>query len=55
MNRIPGIIPNLRCPRPHCRGNIEWRYDEVFGWERLCMFCSRVYKEPEKQEVNDGS
>ena len=57
MNRIPGIIPNLRCP--HCGGNVYWEYDaepelkESKRWEQKCLQCSRLYKE--KQEVNDGS
>ena len=57
INRIPGIIPNLRCPI--CEGNIYEEYDpepelkESKRWERKCLQCGRLYKE--KQEVNDGS
>ena len=58
MNRIPGLIPGLRCPR--CArvgrvGNIREETDIVFGKELKCVQCERIYKEPEKQEVNDGS
>lgn len=51
MNRIPGIIPNLRCPR--CGGNIYKEYDPEPGlkeskrWEQKCLQCGRLYKEPE--------
>ena len=37
MNRIPGLIPGLKCPI--CRGNIYGEHDIDLGVEPKCLKC----------------